>query len=209
MKTIDWRKAHFLTTALQPEHYPKMRYPSGKPLAEIAVAGRSNVGKSTLLNDLFHSKKLVKTSSTPGKTQAINFFAIDEALVFVDLPGYGYAKVPPAVKKQWGPMVQTYLKESTSLELILFLLDLRRLPNEEDLQFLEWASWTETPIVIVFSKADKILASQRDKQSQEILELLPFENLTYLHHSSKTHQGTSELQRLIGDIVRKKPNAQS
>lgn len=209
MKPLDWRKARFLTTAMLPVHYPTVRGPSGKPLTEVAIAGRSNVGKSTLLNDLFHSKKLVKTSSTPGKTQGLNFFTVDDSLVFVDLPGYGYAKVPPEVKKQWGPMVQTYLQGSSTLELILFLLDMRRLPNEEDLQFLEWASWTQTPIVIVFSKADKILPSQREKASQAILEKLPFENLTYLHHSSKTHQGTQELQRLISDIVRKKPNAKS
>lgn len=204
MPTIDWRKARFLTTAMEPKHYPKLYRGPGQPLPEIAVAGRSNVGKSSLLNDIFHSNKLVKTSSTPGKTQAINFFTVNDSLVFVDLPGYGYAKVPPEVKKQWGPMVQSYLKESTSLELILFLLDLRRLPNEDDLQFLEWASWTEIPIVIVFSKTDKLLASERDRQSQKILELLPFENLTYLHHSSKTHQGTQSIQHLVEDIIRDK-----
>jgi GTP-binding protein len=202
MAKIDWKKARFLTTAILPEHYPTPRHSSGKRLSEIAVAGRSNVGKSSLLNDLFHSKKLVKTSSTPGKTQSINFFTVDDSLLFVDLPGYGYAKVPPEVKKQWGPMVQAYLKESSALELILFLLDLRRLPNEDDIQFLEWASWTKTPIVIVFSKTDKVLPSERERCSQKILELLPFENLTYLHHSSKTHEGTYELQRLIGDILR-------
>lgn len=206
MAKIDWKKANFLTTAVLPEHYPKLCHSSGKKFPEVAIAGRSNVGKSSLLNDIFHSKKLVKTSSTPGKTQHINFFTVDNSLVFVDLPGYGYAKVPPEVKKQWGPMVQTYLKESQSLELIIFLLDLRRLPNEDDIQFLEWASWTKTPIVIVFSKVDKVLAKEREKSSQKILELLPFENLTYLHHSSKTHQGTQELQRLITDIITGKSN---
>ncbi|MBS0654296.1 MAG: YihA family ribosome biogenesis GTP-binding protein [Verrucomicrobia bacterium] len=197
MKSFDWRKAQFIKTAILPEHYPKIKGPSGKLLTEIAVAGRSNVGKSTLLNDLFHSKKLVKTSSTPGKTQGLSYFSVDDSLIFVDLPGYGYAKVPPEVKKQWGPMVQTYLEESKSLALILFLLDIRRLPNEEDLQFLKWAAWTKIPIVIIFSKIDKLLASEREKATQAILKQLPFDNLTYLHHSSKTHQGTLELQRLI------------
>ena len=113
----EFVKARFIKTAIWPKDYPTLKDDGGRLLPEIAVAGRSNVGKSSLLNHLFGSKGLVKTSSTPGKTQAINFFVVDEQLTFVDLPGYGYAEVPPSVRKQWGPMVEKYLKERQEIKL--------------------------------------------------------------------------------------------
>ncbi|HEY4831767.1 MAG TPA: ribosome biogenesis GTP-binding protein YihA/YsxC, partial [Waddliaceae bacterium] len=117
--TLEFRKAKFVKTALLPKDYPNLKTPSGDNIPEIAVAGRSNVGKSSLLNHLFQCKGLVKTSSSPGKTQALNFFAVDEMLAFVDLPGYGFANVPEKVRKQWGPMIQTYLENRPTLKLIL------------------------------------------------------------------------------------------
>ena len=114
MKKYLFKDAKFCTTATKASQYPVLRDLSGDILPEIAVAGRSNVGKSSLLNHLFHSQGLVKTSSTPGKTQAMNFFTVNEELAFVDLPGYGYADVPIAVRKRWGPMVQEYLQETYS-----------------------------------------------------------------------------------------------
>ncbi len=195
--TIDWKKAYFVKTAILPKDYPKFYHSTGAPIPEIAVAGRSNVGKSSLLNDLFQSKNLVKTSSTPGKTQAINFFAIDHTAVFVDLPGYGYAQVPLEVKKQWGPMVQSYFETTQALRLLLFLLDIRRLPNHEDLQLLEWAAFTKTPVLIIFSKIDKVTDSIREIQTKKNLDSLPYAKPLFLHHSSKTHAGSLSLRKYI------------
>ena len=108
------KNAKFVKSAVKPKDFPKVMSPQGTLLPEIAVAGRSNVGKSSLLNHIFGTKDLVKTSSTPGKTQMINFFSVNEEVVFVDLPGYGYAKVPLDVRKQWGPMMVGYLKTGSS-----------------------------------------------------------------------------------------------
>src|SRR5438067_9089455 len=119
-------KAWFIKTAVHPKDYPVIRDESGNILPEVAVVGRSNVGKSTLLNHLFHTKNLVKTSATPGKTQALNFFVLNDKIAFADLPGYGYAEVPAAIKKQWGPIMKAYLEKRDTLKLILFLLDIRR-----------------------------------------------------------------------------------
>ena len=140
MKKTDFKNAKFVKTGMTPKDFPVMRDLSGDPLPEVAVAGRSNVGKSSLLNNLFQHKGLVKTSSTPGKTQAINFFSLNDMLAFVDLPGYGYAEVPEKIRKQWGPMVQGIWNAGQRLKLILFLFDIRRMPNEDDEQFLEWVA---------------------------------------------------------------------
>ena len=122
------KTAQFVKSATRPGNYP----PEERP--EIAFAGRSNVGKSSLLNVMVQRKSLVRTSSTPGRTQLINFFDLNGELYLVDLPGYGFAKVPMAVKKQWGPMIQTYLQSRQSLCAVVVLFDIRRVPREEDLQ---------------------------------------------------------------------------
>ena len=137
MRRSNFQKATFVKSAVKKNDYPIIRNESGVILPEIAIAGRSNVGKSSLLNHLFLSKNLVKTSSIPGKTQLINFFSIDDTFAFVDLPGYGYAKVPQAIRQDWGPMIQTYLEPRESLKVILFLFDIRREPNEDDYKFME------------------------------------------------------------------------
>ena len=111
--------AEFLASAVLPAQYPR------PPLPEVAFAGRSNVGKSSLINTLVHRKHLVKTSSTPGKTRAINFFVINQRFLFVDLPGYGYAKVPRAVQASWQPMVEAYLRQRTTLRAVVHVVDLR------------------------------------------------------------------------------------
>ena len=157
--------ARFIKTAMKPKDYPVIRDMSGNILPEIAVAGRSNVGKSTLLNHLFQSHNLVKTSSTPGKTQALNFFVMDDKLAFADLPGYGYAQVSQSVKKAWGPMIQTYLESRETLQLILFLVDIRRIPNADDLRFLDWVVKAEKGMILVLTKVDKVNANERKKNT--------------------------------------------
>ncbi|SCA62771.1 Probable GTP-binding protein EngB [Chlamydiales bacterium SCGC AG-110-M15] len=194
---LTFSSASFIKTAIWPKDYPNLKDDSGEPFIEVGVAGRSNVGKSTLLNHLFRRKNLVKTSSTPGKTQAINFFKIDDQYAFVDLPGYGYAKVPERIKRQWGPMVHSYLNERESLALVLFLLDIRRVPNADDLKFIEWAIHSQTPIVLVLTKVDKVKKNERKANTEKILKTLNLDNLPYVHYSCTKNRGRPELIKII------------
>lgn len=198
MKAIS--RAIFIKTALLPKDYPILKNASGRILPEIAVAGRSNVGKSSVLNNLFQVKHLVKTSSTPGKTQAINFFTFQQQ-AFVDLPGYGYASVPPAIRKAWGPMVRTYLQERSSLKLILFLLDIRRIPNEEDRQFVEWVVHHQKAMILVLTKVDKVNQKERQLNTEAILQALPAENLQYVYYSIPKNLGRKDLLRMIQEAM--------
>src|SRR5689334_3642729 len=131
MEKYSFTQGRFIASAFDEDQFPHMRTTQGKTMPEIAIVGRSNVGKSSLINALLKST-LAKTSSIPGKTQSINFFSIDERLALVDLPGYGYAKVSLDVKEKWSALIEAYLKTRTSLRLILFLLDSRRTPTEQD-----------------------------------------------------------------------------
>ena len=146
--------ATFVKSATSPDHYPR----DGRP--EIAFMGRSNVGKSSLMNSLLGVRGLARTSSTPGRTQLINFFLINEAFHFVDLPGYGYARVPRDVKKHWGPMVEKYLATRPGLVLSIVITDSRREPTELDLLMKEWLEARGKPFIIVATKADKLSSNQ-------------------------------------------------
>jgi GTP-binding protein len=146
--------ATFVKSATSPDHYPR----DGRP--EIAFMGRSNVGKSSLINSLLGVKGLARTSSTPGRTQLINFFLINDAFYFVDLPGYGYARVPRDVKKHWGPMVEKYLATRPGLVLSILITDSRHEPTELDLLMKEWLETRGKPFIIVATKADKLSSNQ-------------------------------------------------
>lgn len=146
--------ATFVKSATSPEHYPR----DGRP--EIAFMGRSNVGKSSLINSLLGVRGLARTSSTPGRTQLINFFLINDAFYFVDLPGYGYARVPRDVKKHWGPMVEKYLATRRGLVLSIVITDSRHEPTESDLLMKEWLEARRKPFIIVATKADKLSSNQ-------------------------------------------------
>lgn len=202
MKFNFFNNAVFVKTAVKPKDYPVMRNLSGDIVPEIAVAGRSNVGKSSLLNDLFQAKGLVKTSSTPGKTQAINFFLVDNRLGFVDLPGYGYAEVPDSVRKQWGPMIQTYLKDRPTLKLILFLMDIRRIPNDDDKRFLEWAALNDKAVILVLTKVDKVSTNEKKINTDKILKAFDTENLHYVHYSVTKSVGYKNLSDMIYDALK-------
>lgn len=195
-------QAKFIKTALFPKDYPVLRNAGGQLLPEIAVVGRSNVGKSSLLNHLFHTKHLVKTSTVPGKTQALNFFTLADAVAFADLPGYGYAKVPLHVKKEWGPMVHAYLEQRQTLKLILFLLDSRRIPSEEDLQLLEWIVYHQKAMILVLTKVDKMKKDELKQQTFKILDRLNAESLHYVHYSVPKNRGRRELMAMIGEALR-------
>ena len=125
------KSAKFVKSAAKSSQYPPAILP------EIAFAGRSNVGKSSLINILINRKHLVKTSSTPGRTQLINFFVINETFSFVDLPGYGYARVPKSVKKNWGPMIETYFSTRETLKGVVFIMDIRRMPDQKELNLID------------------------------------------------------------------------
>jgi len=144
------KSAEFIKSAVKPAHYP----PEDRP--EIAFAGRSNVGKSSLINKLVNRRRLVKTSSTPGRTQHINFFSINRSLSLVDLPGYGYARVPAAVRKQWGPMVENYFKHRKCLRGVVIILDIRRTPGDLDRDLMRWVAAFDIPTAVVLTKADKL-----------------------------------------------------
>ena len=146
--------ATFVKSATSPEHYPR----DGRP--EIAFLGRSNVGKSSLINSLLGVRGLARTSSTPGRTQLINFFLINDAFHFVDLPGCGYARVPRDVKKHWGPMVEKYLATRLGLVLSILITDSRHEPTELDLLMKEWLEARGKPFIIVATKADKLSSNQ-------------------------------------------------
>jgi len=161
--------------------------PVGYPrdgLPEISFLGRSNVGKSSLINSLLGVRQLARTSSTPGRTQLINFFLINEALYFVDLPGYGYARAPVDVKRQWGPMVEQYLATRPNLVLSILISDLRHEPTRLDLQMKEWLSSRGKPFIIVATKADKLSGNQlkvslsRGARVLDGAEMIPYSAVT-------------------------------
>jgi GTP-binding protein len=197
-----FNNAKFITSAVHPKDFPILKNAQGQILPEIAVAGRSNVGKSSLLNDLFQSKNLVKTSSTPGKTQLLNFFTLDDALCFVDLPGYGYANVPVSVKKRWGPMIQNYLEHRECLKVLLCLFDIRRQPNEDDFQMLEWAAHYQKAVILVLTKVDKVGQSEKAKNTKAILEAFGMANLHYTHYSVTKNIGRKALIAMLCDALK-------
>ncbi len=166
--------ASFVTSAPALARCP----PAGWP--EVAFAGRSNVGKSSLINCLLNRKGLVRTSSTPGRTQLLNFFSINEALYFVDLPGYGFARAPRSEREKWQPMVHGYLKGRSSLRAVVWLLDVRRDPSPEDLLFLDWLEESEIPTIPVITKADKVSRNELGRRVARIADStgLPVELFT-------------------------------
>ena len=168
---------------------------------EIAFAGKSNVGKSSLINALMNRKSLARTSSQPGKTQTINFYNINNELYFVDLPGYGYAKVALAVKEKWGKMIERYLKKSKQLKIVFLLVDIRHEPSENDKSMYEWIVYQGFHPIIIATKLDKINRSQKDKQIKIIREGLKVVPGTKIFpFSSLTKQGRDEIWECIEDI---------
>lgn len=180
--------AEFVLSANAPQQFPPPVYP------EVAFVGRSNVGKSTLINTLLNRKNLVRTSSRPGCTQAVNFFLVNDAWYFVDLPGYGYAKAPLAVKSAWLRLLEAYLSERPNLRAVALLMDCRRLPGDEEMQLGAWLRPLGRQVIRVLTKADKLKRGQRARQAREIAARLgPEEDEGFIWFSALSHEGRKEL----------------
>ena len=186
----------FLKSAYQEKHYPTPDRP------EIAFAGRSNVGKSTLINVLVNRKGIARTSSRPGRTQALNFFLVENRFYLVDLPGYGYAQVPPAVKKSWGNMVETYLKNRPNLKAVVVILDIRRDPSKGDKDLLRWLRQYEIAVILVLTKSDKLSKSRNTAMTKcigsRLAGLVPTKPILF---SSKTKAGKEEIWGRIAGFI--------
>jgi GTP-binding protein len=201
VKKISFAQAQFVASAFSRETFPKLITSSSHPMPEIAIAGRSNVGKSSLINHLLGGK-LAKTSSVPGKTQSINFFSIDEQIAFADLPGYGYAKVPKKVRGQWTDLIDHYLQNRSTLQLILLLIDSRREPTKDDCALVKWISFHQKPILFVFTKTDKIDEMEKRKNTLTSLNALSHfvDSMDFLHYSIKGPRARIELIKKINSL---------
>lgn len=173
---------------------------NGRP--EVAFAGKSNVGKSSLINALMNRKSLARTSSQPGKTQTINFYNINDSIYFVDLPGYGYARTSEHVKEQWGKMVENYLHRSRQLKAVFLLVDIRHKPSENDRIMYDWIKNHGYQPIIIATKLDKINRSQVQKQVKLLKETLNAEqNVRIVPFSATTKQGREEIYEIIEEIL--------
>ncbi|MCR5177991.1 MAG: ribosome biogenesis GTP-binding protein YihA/YsxC [Lachnospiraceae bacterium] len=167
-------------------------------MPEYAFLGRSNVGKSSLINSLMQRKNYARTSSDPGKTQTINYYNINDELYLVDLPGYGYAKVSRSTRQKWGRMIERYLLNSSSLRLVFLLIDSRHAPTEDDRLMLEWLIYNSIPTAIIATKADKLKNSTRDAELDKLRSSLDgAENLEFISYSSVTGEGREEIYGLM------------
>lgn len=189
------KSAEFIKSATKPANYPEGDLP------EIAFAGRSNVGKSSLINVLVNRKALVRTSSTPGRTQLINFFDVNGTFTLVDLPGYGYAKVPPDVKRQWGPMMQTYLSSRNNLRGVVLIIDVRRIPKDEDIQMFEWLRTFGVPPILVVTKCDKVSKSERERNIVAIAKELGAERKEICSFSALSREGSEAIWKRIETLL--------
>jgi GTP-binding protein len=189
-------EAQFIISAVGPSQYPKDALP------EIALAGRSNVGKSSLINRLIQRKNLARTSSQPGKTQTLNYYLINTDLYFVDLPGYGYAKVSKSKREVWGKFIEDYLLKREELKLLLLLVDLRHPPSKDDIGMYEWLKHVDVPICVVATKADKIPKSKWQRHLKIIRDALIFDpSDSLILFSSETGLGKDELWQIISGAV--------
>ncbi len=159
-------QSDIVISAVKPEQYPDTGLP------EVALAGRSNVGKSSFINKLINRKNLARTSSKPGKTQTLNFYIINEMMYFVDVPGYGFAKVSKSEREAWGRMIETYITKRTTLKAVIQLIDIRHDPTKDDISMYEWLKHFGISVIIIATKADKIPKGKWQKHEKAIKEKL-------------------------------------
>ncbi|PWJ15267.1 GTP-binding protein [Ruminococcus flavefaciens] len=192
---LNYNKAEFTAA------YGKFSQIPAPERIEIAFAGHSNVGKSTLINKLFNRKNLARVSSVPGKTATINFYGL-ENIYFVDLPGYGYAKVSKSEKERWSGLIEGYLSSDRDIRLVFMLVDMRHAPTKDDVQMINYLIDTEMPFVLVLTKADKLNKTERTKRLEAFKNEIPcFEDIHTIPFSSQTFEGVEELRQIVEDIA--------
>lgn len=192
---MNWNKVSFVTSYGIFSQLP----PSDR--IEIAFSGRSNVGKSSLINKLLGRKGLARVSSVPGKTVTINFYQLDH-IYAVDLPGYGYAKTAKGLKRSWSELIGGYLLSGRELELVFQLIDIRHPPTEDDLQMIDFLIENEMPFVIVFTKADKLKPTEKARRMEAFAREIPrFGEITHVEFSALTGQGVDELRNIVEEIA--------
>ncbi len=194
---MDVHNVDLTISAVDPKQYPKTKWP------EIALVGRSNVGKSSLTNTLINRRSFARTSSQPGKTQTLNFYNIEDQLYFVDVPGYGYAKVSRSEREKWGQMIETYLSSRDQLKGVITLVDGRHAPSDDDVQMHEWLKYYEIPTLVVATKMDKIAKGRWNKQESLIKKTLDLSGEDKLiMFSSLTKAGKDQVWDWIDNITK-------
>lgn len=190
-------KAKFITSATKIEECPSQQLP------EVCFAGRSNVGKSSLINAIVNRKNIARTSNVPGKTQQMNYYQIGEECFLVDLPGYGFAKVPKKERERWGRNIRTYLTEREALRLILSVIDSRHEPSALDQDFFYWLASNEMPFAVLMSKADKLSNNKISQSKKKVKNILAEMNIEVpiIAYSSSSRKGVPEIQQLIEEFI--------
>ena len=195
---MNIKQADFVKSAVYEKDYPEQLNNM-----EFAFVGRSNVGKSSLINSITGRKKLAKTSKTPGRTQLINYFKINNEFFIVDLPGYGFAKVPKEMKAEWGKTMDRYIA-SPRKKLVFVLLDIRRIPSQEDIEMLIYLDHHDIPFKIIFTKMDKVSNNEKFKIMKEIKKKIEFHNEDVFFHSSLSDNGKEDILNFIETLLEKK-----
>ncbi|MEK4301149.1 ribosome biogenesis GTP-binding protein YihA/YsxC [Oceanobacillus sp. FSL W8-0428] len=189
-------QAEIVISAVSEKQYPQEQYP------EFALAGRSNVGKSSLINRLINRKNLARTSSKPGKTQTLNFYLINESIYFVDVPGYGYAQVSKKERAKWGGMMEEYFKNRETLRAVILITDLRHEPTEDDIQMYDYLKYFGLPVIVIGTKLDKIPKTRRYKhikRSKKVLEMDPED--IFIPFSAETSEGKDDVWSAIRSFM--------
>ncbi|MGJ6482422.1 ribosome biogenesis GTP-binding protein YihA/YsxC [Listeria monocytogenes] len=189
---MDVNNVELIISAVRPEQYPETDLP------EYALAGRSNVGKSSFINTMIRRKSMARISQKPGKTQTLNFYKIEEALFFVDVPGYGFAKVSKTEREKWGVMIETYITSREQLRGVIQIVDLRHKPTEDDRMMYEFLKYYDIPVIVIATKADKIPRSKWQKNAKIVRETLDFDpDDKFVLFSSETKMGKDETWQFI------------
>lgn len=192
---MNYNKAEFVTSYGLSSQLPKSDIP------EIAFAGRSNVGKSSMINKIFNRKSLARVSAVPGKTATINFYNVENKVNFVDLPGYGYAKVSKSEKERWSKLIGKYFNDDRNLRLVLSLIDMRHPPTKLDIDMINYLIECELPFIVVLTKADKLNKKQTEERLKNIVKEIPYgEEITMIPFSSQTGYGVEEIKNIIEEL---------
>ncbi|WP_058307217.1 ribosome biogenesis GTP-binding protein YihA/YsxC [Gracilibacillus massiliensis] len=190
-------KAEIVISAVSEKQYPNNRWP------EIALAGRSNVGKSSFINKLINRKNLARTSSKPGKTQTLNFYTINDAFYFVDVPGYGYAKVSKKEREKWGKMMEEYFSLRDTLRLTVLIVDIRHKPTEDDRMMYDFLKHFEIPVLVIATKLDKIPKNKKDTHLKRVINTLEMDpDDAVIPFSAETSEGKEEVWRYLGNYIK-------